>query len=336
MGALEHFLNVSRQSSQRPRLGYGPGLDDEKLLKRLKQDESRHSAVFDLLREAKTWTFGADVVSRTVYEDEDFLVSQVAKMVSDAKTYDFREDEAELTSRIPAHKRDEFHHRFKLAVDANPIREDRFAVHQRATALLRVAILEVGQRAKGKGCLKEAEHALAVVNHVDLSNLLQLKEQDREAQCVRMEKAYGRLLATCMAEKGFVPESLPLEGRTKQKKPSQSSTSTLPEHLFKLSGYLPEISLLVGVEMLWDWKHLDQGHVDVPVLKAASPEKHHLLGMSVDDLAGQVEGIARVDLPGLQLGEILVVKETSASYVKYFPRLRGLVMASAFTLATLS
>lgn len=333
MQAPLHVLKAYRQT---PRLGYEPGLNGEKLLERLEQDKSHHSAIFDLLREAKTWTFGADVISRTVYEDEDFLVNQVAKALSDGKTYDFSEDEADLASRMPAHQADEYHRRFQLAVAANPIREDRFAVHQRATALLRVAVLEVGQRAKSKGCLKEPEHALAAGNYADLSSLLQEKQQPgREAECARMEKAYGRL--SSMAEKDFVPESLPLGRIPKRKETSQSSTSTWPEYLFKLSGYLPEISLVLGVEMLWDWNHLDRGRIDVqPVSKSASPDGPYVLGMSVDDLAGQVEGIARVGLPGLQQGEILVVKETSASYVKYFPRLGGLVIASEFTLPTLS
>lgn len=53
-----------------------------------------------------------------------------------------------------------------------------------------------------------------------------------------------------------------------------------------------------------------------------------LRGHPVDDGCGVIQGIARVDVEGLQFGEILVVEETSASYVMHFTTLLGLAKCS--------
>ena len=207
------------------------------------------------------------------------------------------------------------------AIAAAPIREDRFCIHHQVMALLRLALLEAGRRSVMKGTLKFKEEMLAVASMEDL--LLLLKGH----KVPNVSKAYQRLHGARL-QKLKAPQRLPL----------QKVPTTKPEKSFewmarlKFVRFLPRLSLFTALEMMLDWQQLDNG---VAVEKVEPTVQQHdclfaLRGEAADETSGVVQGPARVGLDGLKPGEeILVVEETSVSYVKYFAQLKGLVRALA-------
>ena len=130
----------------------------EQIVERKSGPESEAAA--DVLRAAKAWTFGADIQSPSVYEERDFLSGELWKEFREggsAYEPDHRAEEKKLEAKVPKNHREEYLRRFRLAVQAAPLREDRFAFHHQATAILRAAVLELGRRATTRNRRKHGE-----------------------------------------------------------------------------------------------------------------------------------------------------------------------------------
>ena len=130
----------------------------EQIVERKSGPESEAAA--DVLRAAKAWTFGADIQSPSVYEERDFLSGELWKEFREggsAYEPDHRAEEEKLEAKVPKNHREEYLRRFRLAVQAAPLREDRFAFHHQATAILRAAVLELGRRATTRNRRKHGE-----------------------------------------------------------------------------------------------------------------------------------------------------------------------------------
>ncbi|CAE7750157.1 ppsA [Symbiodinium microadriaticum] len=291
--------------------------------------EEESEAALGVLRAAKAWTFGADIQSPSVHEERDFLSGELWKEFREggsAGDHDHKAEEKKLEATVPQNHRDEYFRRFRLAVQAAPLREDRFAFHHQATAILRAAVLAVGQRATARKYLDEPEHALAAADLEQLRKLL--KGVDMR---MAMAAAHRRLKSK---NQPLAPKTLPLPPDSKCIQEGESPSTWASWVLAVLRQVPGELSLLTAAEMLLLWQELDNGgpqNLEAVSMKAQEamsngmPTGQILHGNSADDAAGEVQGIARVGLDGLKEDEILVVEETKASYVRHFGKLRGLV-----------
>ena len=276
-------------------------------------------AARQLLRGAQTWSFGQDVMSKTVFEEREFLSHELDRGLDFEKkpSEDSMEDGSALLLLVPPQRQEEMRRLLAKAISAAPIREDRFCFHQQAMALLRLALLEAGARCVRKGSLKFKEEMLGAPSRKDLAAALSGDD------ATSVSKAYQRLQAT-RRTKMKAPEFLPLQKATTK---SDKSLVWLG-NLVKVLRFFPQVAWFTAMEMTLDWQLLDNGPASEQVLEPTSQgDGSHfgLQGIAVDELSGVVQGIARVGLDGLKPEEeILVVKETSVSYVKYFATLRGL------------
>ena len=292
-------------------------------------DGEASRAARKLLHGAQTWTFGPDVMSETVFEERDSLSHELARGLKD-----FDDGKASKTSKnsvghgsdilslVLLKNQQEMMQHLDKAIAAAPIREDRFCIHHQVMALLRLALLEAGRRSVMKGTLKFKEEMLAVASMEDL--LLLLKGH----KVPNVSKAYQRLQGARLA-KLKAPQRLPLQ-KVPTTKPEKSSEWMAR---LKFVRFLPQLSLFKALEMMLDWQQLDSGVALEKVLEPTVQQHDCLLALSgeaADETSGVVQGPARVGLDGLKPGEeILVVEETSVSYVKHFAQLKGLVRALA-------
>ena len=290
-------------------------------------DGEASRAARQLLHGARTWTFGPDVMSQTVFEERDSLSHELARGL---KAFDAGKGSktsknsvghgSEILALVPLKHQQEMLKHLDKAIAAGPIREDRFCIHHQVMALLRLALLEAGTRSVMKGALKFKEEMLAVASMEDL--LLLLKGH----KVPNVSKAYQRL-QDARLQKLKAPQRLPLQ-KVPTTKPEKSSEWMAR---LKFVHFLPRLSLFKAVEMMLDWQQLDSGVALEKVLEPTVQQHDCLLalpGEAADETSGVVQGPARVGLDGLKPGEeILVVEETSVSYVKHFAQLKGLVRA---------
>ncbi|CAJ1367928.1 unnamed protein product [Effrenium voratum] len=278
-----------------------------------------------LLQDAKFWVLGADIMSPTVYEEKTWLAAEVTRGLELRAELRSRGTEelgaSEIEAQVPAEHRAEFLRLFHWAVQAAPIREDRFVFHHEATALLRWAVLEAGSRVPGAG--QETEMALAAPS---VEVLKRAMAGDQEAQ-KELAESHRMFKGRSQMSDADVPAELPIPKQAKHLR-----GPWLPG-LSAALGWLPFFqgsSWAVALEMIVDWRRLDDGgarHEGSPAHSSDSEGGSYkvLSGTAVQDECGVVKGIARVGPEGLQEGEILIVHETSEAFVQYFSKIKAIV-----------